>query len=350
MWFSNIRRLGVDAPIITNNRITFVKRPVLFRSTEVSPINSWALCSSRQTSMRTVHIRVPKLSTVFLFALTGLVGGTVRAQQSCSATPALRIPAAAHIFSIQQERILGEIEAEWVESTYHAAYDEGLTAHLNSIAGRVQSEFPRDQAPVHVILIDTPEAESFSIGPDRIYITRKMAALLRNDDELAGLLGHELGHILMHQSAVIVSQLFHEILGVNTVSDRKDISEKLRRMLDSIDRDTKLLRKAAQIIEGQEGIRQNEADRLALYASAAAGFSPQAYVELFDRSAGMNGSTGSVLTDFFGETTSNLRRLREIKKALRQLPRSCREVMPASSAEFLTWQAAVLSDPDLVRR
>ena len=95
---------------------------------------------------------------------------------------------------------------------YRAAHDEELAAHLNADAGRVLSQFPRNQVLVHVIVIDTPEAESFSVAPERIYITRKMVALLRNDDELAGLLGHELGHILAHQNAIIVSQLFRKIL------------------------------------------------------------------------------------------------------------------------------------------
>ena len=174
--------------------------------------------------------------------------------------------------------------------------------------------------------------------------------MLNYDDELAGLLGHEMGHLLMHQNATIVSRLFHEIPGVNAVGDRKDISEKRRRMLDSIDGDRKLLRKAAQIIERLDGIRQNEADRMALYASAAAGFSPQAYAELFDRSAGTNGRSGSFLTDFFGVTTSNLGCLREIKKTLRQPPRPRRAIVPATSAEFLRWQAAVISCPDLARQ
>jgi len=300
--------------------------------------------------MRAAHIRVFVLSTVYLFALCVFIGGTVRAQPSCSVALTPRIPTAAQIFSIQQERILGDIEAEWVERNYHATHDEELEAHLKAIAGRVLSQFPRDQALVHVILIDTPEAQSFSAGPERIYITRKMVASLRNDDELAGLLGHELSHILTHQNAITVTQLFHEILGVNAVSDRKDILEKLRRMLDSIDRDTKLLREAAQIMTRQDGIGQNEADRVALYAAAAAGFSPQAYVELFDRSAGTNGSSGNALTDFFGSTTSDLRRVREIKKTLRQLPRPCQEIVPVATAEFLTWQAAVKSGQDLARR
>jgi len=83
-----------------------------------------------------------------------------------------------------------------------------------------------------------------------------MITLLKNDDELAGLLGHELAHILAHQNAITVTQLFHQILGVNAVSDRTDISDKLMRILDSIDRDTKALHKAAQIIQRQEAIQQ----------------------------------------------------------------------------------------------
>ena|SRR5271157_5399902 len=177
-----------------------------------------------------------------------------------------------------------------------------------------------------------------------------MVALLRNDDELAGLLGHELGHALTHQNSIIASQLFREILGVKVVSDRNDIQEKLMRVLDSIDRDPRLLRKSAEIMEKQERMHQSEADRMALYASAAAGFSPQAYVELFERSEGTNGKTGSMLTDYFGATTSNLRRLREIQKTLKHLPRGCREIVPVASAEFHAWQAAVISDSDLAGR
>src|SRR5271167_2744338 len=119
----------------------------------------------QQTSMRTVHMRVPILSTISLFALSVFVAGTVRGQQSCSVTLALRIPATSQIFSIQQERTLGDIEADLVESNYHAAHDEESAAHINAVAARVLSHFPRDQAPVHVILIDTPDANSFSVGP-----------------------------------------------------------------------------------------------------------------------------------------------------------------------------------------
>ena len=300
----------------------------------------------RQTEIHvTVHNRVPILSIVGLFIVV-VIGSVARAQQPCSVTPALRIRTAANIFNVQQERELGDIEAEWVESNYHPVHDVELAAHLDAVAGRLLSQFPRDQARVRIILIDTPEAESFSVAPERIYITRKMITMLRNDDELAGLLGHELGHILAHENAIIVSQLFRGILGVKAVGNRRDISEMVTQLFASIDRDKRLLRKFAQLIERQEAIHQYEADRVALYASVAAGFSPRAVLDLFDRPTKTNGKAGNLMTDIFAATTSDTRRLREIKKTLKQLPGPCREIVPAPSTEFRAWQAAVTSYPD----
>jgi predicted Zn-dependent protease len=293
-------------------------------------------------------MRVSILWTISLVVFSAFGAGAAQGQE-CSVSLA-RIPSAAQIFGTQQERALGDIEAQLVETDYHVAQNEKSAVHLNAIAARVLTHFPREQARVRVILIDFPAAEAFTAGPERIYISKRMVGLLRSDDELAGLLGHELGHIVTHENAVIVSQLFQEILGVRAVGDRKDISEKLRRMLDGVDRDKKLARKAANVVERREEINQSTADRVALYAAAASGFSPQSYVELFDRSAETNGNSGGVLDDLFGTITSNRRRLREMKNALRQLPQPCQEIAPVTSTDFLTWQDAVMSDRELSRR
>ena len=52
------------------------------------------------------------------------------------------------------------------------------------------------------------------------------------------------------------------------------------------------------------------------------------------------------MTDIFAATTSDTRRLREIKRTLKGLPSPCREIVLAPSTEFRTWQAAVKSYPD----
>jgi predicted Zn-dependent protease len=290
--------------------------------------------------MRKVHVQIAVSAALYVAGIAALPCA-LNAQQPCSITVSLRVPTRSHMFNPDQERLLGDIEAESVESNYPAVHDVQLAAHLQSIADRVLSQFPGVRPPVRIILVDTPEADSFSTGPERIYVTRKMIALIKNDDELAGLLGHELAHIVMHQNATTVSELFREILGVNSVSDRKDIADRLAQLFDALDHDARLLRKAAQVIGKQEAAHQYEADRVALYASAAAGFSPQAFVDLFSRFAGTDRSTGDFLSDFVRLTTSNEMRLRQVNRSLRQLPQPCRNLVPGYSNEFGTWQAAV---------
>jgi len=285
-------------------------------------------------------------SSAYLLVLVLLVGNEVWAQQPCTTIPVLKIRTAASVFNADQEGILGDIEAQFVEQNYPVVHDDESAAHLDAVARRIFSLLPPEQTRLRIILIDIPGPESFSIGPERIYLTPKMIRLLNNDDELAGLLGHELGHILTHQNAIMVSQLFHEILRVNGVSDRRDISEKFTRLLDSIDGNKKMLRKATQLVDRQEAISQYEADRFAIFASAAARFSPQAFLDLFERSAGTNGRKGNLMTDFFATTTSDETRLREIRKTLRHLPKPCREIAVAPAGEFRIWQAAILSQSD----
>ena len=105
--------------------------------------------------MRTIPTRALLLRTICL-ALSVFVGGKARPQQLCSVIRAPKTRTAAHMFSIQPERILGDIEAEWVENNYQAFHAEDRAAHLNAIVARVVSQFPHDLPLVQVILIEDP--------------------------------------------------------------------------------------------------------------------------------------------------------------------------------------------------
>src|ERR1700722_17026268 len=254
--------------------------------------------------MKTISIALLSISAI-------LIAGAVCAQEKCPAPPALGAGTGANIFSPQQELDLGDVEAEWLERNYHVIHDDDIAARLNLTTSRILAQLPPTQLKFRIILIDSPIVNAFSVGAGRIYVTRKMVAFVRNDDELAGLLGHEMGHILTHQHAIETTRGFHDILGVDSIGDRKDIFDKYNRMLDNIARDKSVLLKTAERNRQLEEPHQYEADRVALYAAAAAGFSPQAFLEFFDRLAQTHGKTGSLLTDFFGVTRPDQKRLRE---------------------------------------
>jgi hypothetical protein len=65
----------------------------------------------------------------------------------------------------------------------------------------------------------------FGTAGGRIYIFRRMISFTQNEDELAALLGHEIGHIATHQSAIEFTPMFRE-LNILDVGDRQDIFNK----------------------------------------------------------------------------------------------------------------------------
>jgi hypothetical protein len=251
------------------------------------------------------------------------------------------------MFTPQQEVDLGDIEAEQVERTARVIHDDALSAYLNHIVDRILAQLPPTHLQFHVMLIDQPVVNAFTLPGGRIYVTRKMVAFARDDDELADLLSHEMGHALSHQGAIDMTRLFRELLGVTSVGDRKDISEKFNRMLDNMARNPAVL----QRMRSEEAPNQYQADQVALYALADAGYSPPTFADFFDRTAQTKGKSGGFLSDVFGTTTPNEKRLREIRRNIDALPATCRE-QPATPAsqEFLSWQADVIAYSGLGRQ
>jgi predicted Zn-dependent protease len=78
------------------------------------------------------------------------------------------------------------------QATYVEAI--GKTIALQSGLGNARSDFT-------VALLNSPVNNAFAIPGGYIYVTRQLAALMNNEAELAGVLGHEVGHVAARHSA-----------------------------------------------------------------------------------------------------------------------------------------------------
>lgn len=272
----------------------------------------------------------PKVWWCLLFACAAW------AQSNCPLPPAIQpVSQATDIFSEAQESDLGDVIAEQLAPHLTSIKDEALNAHLRLIGQQVTKYLPPTRLRYQFTLIDLPEANAFSLVGGRVYVGRKLVALAHNDDELAGILAHELGHIVTHQGAVEMTRAFRQVLGVTQVGDINDIRDKYIRYLQSYR--TKPVR-----FEGEEA-HQFQADQVALFAMARAGFAPHAFVDVWDRFQDTHGRTGSWVSELFGTTKPSEKRLREIMKNLSVLPKECAEIRPTSDvAAFEKWQADVI--------
>jgi WD40 repeat protein len=247
---------------------------------------------------------------------------------------------AQSIFTPKQEMELGDVIAEHAQRDYRMLEDPQTTVFLRRVGERLVAQLPPSEMRYQFFVIDLPDANAFTAPGGRIYVTRKLIAFAASEDELAGVLAHELGHAASGQIAADMTRIFREVLGVTSVGDRRDIFEKYNRLLDNTARKPGAFKRGDREEEGQ----QYEADRIGIYAMAAAGYDPQAFITFWNRLTDTKGKTGGWLSDLFGTTKPESRRLREILKGVSTLPPQCIAARSAvTPEEFKQWQGTVVS-------
>lgn len=274
---------------------------------------------------------------LILFLVACSLNAVLGAQQACQPPRLDLSQSGPDIFSSQQEQQLGEIMAQWL-SIPRISNDPVVTAYLEKVGERLARHLPPAGFPVRYFLVESSWPDAFTLPGGRIYITRGLIVQLRNPDELAAILGHEMGHMVTHQSAIDTTFLLEKVLGVTRVTDREDIQRKV----DDLEADWRHNRAAFRQVARRNGPDQRIADKTALYAVAAAGFSPEVYPEVFKRIA-FSGGTGTWLSDFFHTTTPDQIRLRALLKAVEAMPRNCiGQRSQADPSGFQRWRKTVL--------
>ena len=99
------------------------------------------------------------------------------------------------VMSAEEERQLGAEEAKRVEQSISFAGDPQLTAYVAQVGQRVAAQSPRTDVHYNFHILDMSEPNAFALPSGDVYVSRGLLVLLNSEDELAGVLGHEVGHV-----------------------------------------------------------------------------------------------------------------------------------------------------------
>lgn len=274
----------------------------------------------------------------FALALCASVFCSVSQAQTCAPPTIVANAKSSNLFSPEQEMIFGELAIQNRAGEMRFVRDEKLLAYVREIGDRLTKHLPPTGLKFQFHLVDLNEANAFNLPGGHVVLSRKLIAFVNTEDELAGVIAHELGHAVVRHGATDISESLRKILGINSLGDRKDINEKYNLLIERAR--TKRISRS----RGHEDAQQLEADKIGIFAMVAGGYDPASFTTFFDRLTESEGKTGNWFSDLFGNTRPEQKRLREMIRATDQLPPACREGRAAKATEnFLKWQAEVVS-------
>ena len=100
-----------------------------------------------------------------------------------------------------QEISIGQEQDALVRKEMGVYDDPGLQAYVSTMGMTLAKLSERPNLPWHFTVVDQPAINAFALPGGYIYITRGILPFLDNEAELAGVLGHEIGHVTARHAA-----------------------------------------------------------------------------------------------------------------------------------------------------
>lgn len=97
---------------------------------------------------------------------------------------------------------------------YGVVKDAKLQAYVNNIGQRLAKLSHRTQLQWHFTVLDSPEINAFALPGGYVYVTRGIMAYMESEAELAGVIGHEIGHVTARHGAQRATRQQDATLGV----------------------------------------------------------------------------------------------------------------------------------------
>jgi len=99
----------------------------------------------------------------------------------------------------------------------YTVYDDpSLQAYIDKIGQRLAKTSHRPDLPFTFTLLDSPQVNAFALPGGYIYITRGIMAYMTKEAHLAGVIGHEIGHVTGRHGAQRAAQ--QQIAGVGSAA------------------------------------------------------------------------------------------------------------------------------------
>jgi len=111
-----------------------------------------------------------------------------------------------NIISEEREIDIGRAAHSEIIKTFGYYQDDKLQRYVYRVGQKLVAACPRHDISYRFTVIDSDIENAFATPGGYIYVSRGLLAIMNSEAELAGVLGHEIGHVAGRDSAALMSQ------------------------------------------------------------------------------------------------------------------------------------------------
>ena len=122
------------------------------------------------------------------------------------------------LLSEAEELAIGQQQDVEIRRQMGVYDDPELQRYVNDLGQELARNSHRPNLPWSFTIVDSPAINAFALPGGYVYVTRGLLAYLDDESELAGVLGHEIGHVTARHAAQAYTRQAQASLGLTILS------------------------------------------------------------------------------------------------------------------------------------
>ena len=216
-----------------------------------------------------------------------------------------------NIFSDAQEVQLGKQFSREIEKEIKIYSDPVVTAYIDQLGQRLANHSQRKNITYHFKVVNTETVNAFAVPGGYLYVNIGLIRAAENESELAGVIGHEIGHVVGKHG---VKQMTRQ-LGLAAVAQLAlgEDQSKLEQMVAGLAANGVLMKYSRDA--------EREADGHAVQEMYDAGIDPEGMATFFEKLRRLQKSKPSKLQQMFATHPPTTERITAVRGQIARLPR-----------------------------
>ena len=216
-----------------------------------------------------------------------------------------------NIFTDTQEVQLGKQFSREIEKEMKIYTDPIVTAYIEQLGQHLANYSQRKNITYHFKVVNTEVVNAFAIPGGYLYVNIGLIRAAENESELAGVIGHEIGHVVGKHG---VKQMTRQ-LGLTAVAQLAlgEDQSKLKQMVAGLAANGVLMKYSRDA--------EREADIYAVQEMYDAGIDPEGMATFFEKLLKLQRGKPSRLEQIFATHPPTTQRIAAVRSQIARLPR-----------------------------